>query len=166
MSAVDTKQVRCGEGGRRVLRFASIDDALRDAELIADADRKGTLKRCGNWTPGQALGHVAGWINFALDGYPPDLRPPWFVKVILRAMKGKYMRGLPAGARIPGIEGGTKNIEVLSTDEGLSRLRTAWKRLASTAPTRPNPVFGPLSHDEWIAINLRHAELHQSFFTP
>ncbi|HZW05597.1 MAG TPA: DUF1569 domain-containing protein [Phycisphaerales bacterium] len=166
MSAVDTKCVKFGEGGRRKLHFASIDDALRDAELIAESDRRGTLKRCGNWTAGQALGHVAGWITFALDGYPPDLRPPWFVKVILRMMKSKYMRGLPSGARIPKVEGGTKNTEVLSTEEGLARLRTAWQRLGKTAPTRPNPVFGQLSHDEWIALNLRHAELHQSFFVP
>lgn len=166
MSPVDTKMVRVGEGGRRHLHFASIDDALRDAQLIADAEKNGTLKRVGNWTPGQTFGHVAGWITFALDGYPPDLRPPWFVKFIMKFMKAKYMRGLPAGARIPKIEGGTKNLEVLSTEEGLARLKTAWQRLGQTAPSRPNPLFGPLPHEEWIALNLRHAELHQSFFVP
>ncbi|MDP1662316.1 MAG: DUF1569 domain-containing protein [Phycisphaerales bacterium] len=160
MSAIETKHVQ----GRRRLHFASIDDALRDAELISEADRNGTLKRLGNWTPGQAFGHIAGWIGYALDGYPPDLRPPWIIKIILRCMKSKYLRGLPAGARIPKIEGGTKNLEVYSTDEGLSRLRAAWERLAKAAPPRPNIILGELTHEEWIALNLRHAELHQSFF--
>jgi hypothetical protein len=31
-------------------------------------------------------------------------------------------------------------------------------------PAGPNPVLGKLSHQDWIKLNLRHAELHQSFF--
>jgi hypothetical protein len=166
MSVVETKHVKIGEGGRRVLHFASIDDALRDAQLIADAEKSGTLKRMGNWTPGQCFGHVSGWIVYALDGYPPDLRPPWFVKAVLRFMKSKYLKGMPAGVRIPKVEGGTKNLEMISTDEGLSRLKTAWDRLGKTCPPRANPIMGVLTHEEWIAMNLRHAELHQSFFVP
>lgn len=162
MSTVDTKHVT----GRRTLHFSSIEDALRDADLIAQAEKAGTLKPLGNWTPGQCFGHIAGWIVYALDGYPPDLRPPWFVKVIVRLMKGKYLRGMPSGVKIPKVEGGTKSIEPLSTEEGLSRLRVAWQRLGATAPRTANPIFGPLTHDEWISLNLRHAELHQSFFVP
>jgi hypothetical protein len=38
----------------------------------------------------------------------------------------------------------------------------------SRAPTgelmlSANPSMGPLSHDEWIQVHLRHAELHLSF---
>ncbi|MFT3684242.1 MAG: DUF1569 domain-containing protein [Phycisphaerales bacterium] len=124
--AVDTKHV----SGRRTLHFASIDDALRDARTLADADARGTLKPLGNWTPGQAFGHVAGWINFAFDGYPPDLRPPWFVKLLVRPMKSKYLKGLPAGISIPKVQGGTKNIELFATSDGLARLTAAWGRLA------------------------------------
>ena len=29
-----------------------------------------------------------------------------------------------------------------------------------------HPIFGKLTHDEWIAINLRHAELHLGFQVP
>lgn len=160
--SIDTKLVQ----GRRTLHFASIDDAVRDAELIAAAERSGALKRLGNWTPGQAFGHIAGWITFALDGYPPDLRPPWIVKAVCRLTKGKYLREMPAGVRIPKVEGGTKNIEQLPTEEGLARLRAAWERLQKTSPTEHNPLFGRLTHDEWIRLNLRHAELHQGFFVP
>lgn len=159
---IETKHVK----GRRSLHFASIEDALRDAQLLADAEANGTLKPLGNWTLGQTLGHIAGWINFALDGYPPDLRPPWFVKLILRAMKSKFMKGMPAGVRIPKVEAGTKNTEVLSTAEGLARYKTAWQRLGQTHPPHPNPIFGQMTHEEWITMNLRHAELHQSFFVP
>lgn len=159
---INTKHVQ----GRRTLHFASIEDALRDAQMLADAEAAGTLKPLGNWTLGQALGHIAGWINYALDGYPPDLRPPWPVKIIARAFKSRLMKGLPAGMRIGRVEGGTKHTEPMTTAEGLERYKTAWNRLSQTAPTQMNPVFGKMPHDEWITMNLRHAELHQSFFLP
>jgi hypothetical protein len=65
--------------------------------------------------------------------------------------------------RIGRIPDGTVGLDVLSTDEGLSRFRTAMQRLRDTPPTMNNPVFGPLTHDQWVQLNLRHAELHLSF---
>ena len=61
------------------------------------------------------------------------------------------------------LPGGTVGLEELSTDDGLRRFREAFTRLRQTAPTKSNPVFGPLTHEQWIALNLRHAELHLSF---
>jgi hypothetical protein len=55
---------------------------------------------------------------------------------------------------------------MLSRDDGISRYRAALERLAREAPTQPNVVFGPLTHDQWIKLNLRHAELHLSFCQP
>lgn len=160
--AVDTKHV----SSRRKLHFASIQDALRDAQLLADAEGKGTLKPLGNWTLGQTFGHLAGWINDAFDGFPPDLNPPWFIRLILKPMKSKYLKGMPAGVRIPRQKDGTKHVEVIPTAQGLARLNAAWQRLGNAAPTHPSPVFGPMTHEEWLALNLRHAELHQGFFLP
>ena len=39
-------------------------------------------------------------------------------------------------------------------------------RLDARPPDAPNPIFGRLTHDEWKAINLRHAELHMGFLHP
>ena len=54
----------------------------------------------------------------------------------------------------------------MAADEGLRRYRAAMERLRATAPTIPNPVFGRLTHEQWIQLNLRHAELHLSFQIP
>ena len=51
-------------------------------------------------------------------------------------------------------------------DEAVARVRQVMKRLENEAPAAPNVVFGPLSHEEWIALNLRHAELHLGFLIP
>ena len=67
------------------------------------------------------------------------------------------------GMRIGKLPGGTVGLDVLPAEEGLSRYRAAMERLRSTAPTIPNPVFGPLTHDQWIQLNLRHSELHLGF---
>src|SRR5262245_1336626 len=162
-TAVDTGKVT----DRRAIRFNSPADLRADISRIAAAERAGKLRRTGNWTSGQTFGHLGSWIDFAYDGYPPDLRPPWFVKLVLKMMKGRFMRGpLPAGKRIPGIEGGTKACDPCSLDDGLQRLTRAWDRLEKGPPSRPNIIFGALSHEDWVRLHLRHAELHLSFLHP
>ena len=80
-----------------------------DVDRIAAAERAGTLRRTGNWTAGQVLGHLATWMNFAYEGYPDDLNPPWVIKAILRLQRKRFFESpMPQGARIPRVEGGTK----------------------------------------------------------
>lgn len=157
---VDTRSIP----NRRPLRFDSIDIALADANHLADLDRAGRLKPLGNWTLGQTLGHLATWAEYSYTGAP--LTPPWFIKLLLRLRKKKFLYGaMPAGVKIPKVEGGTLGRDMLSTEEGLHRFDRAFTRLKTEPPTKPHLLFGPLKHEEWIAGNLRHAELHLSFFT-
>lgn len=152
---------------RRTLRFNSIDDALAEAERLVGAERDGQLVCAGHWTLGQALGHLATWANFAQDGYPPEVRAPLPARVILRLMRGRMLsKGMMSGVKIGKLPGGTLGVQPLNAEEGLRRFRAAMKRLRSTAPTIPNPVFGRLTHEQWIQLNLRHAELHLSFQCP
>jgi hypothetical protein len=48
----------------------------------------------------------------------------------------------------------------------VTRLRKVMERMKVEEPTAPNSIFGKLSHDESMALNLRHAELHLGFFVP
>jgi hypothetical protein len=147
---------------RRVIRFESAADVLAEAERIVAAERAGTLRRGGNWTPGQCFGHLAGWIGFCFDGYPVVAPPEMAARAQVR--KPTALReGLMAGFHIPGVEGGTAAIEPLATDEGLSRLRAGWSRLQGGMPRFPHPFFGMLTYEEWIMLHLRHAELHMSY---
>lgn len=160
---VDTKHVT----GRRETRFRSLDEALADAERLVGDEETGTLTQLGNWSLGRTLGHLSCWMEMPYDGYPPQINPPWFVKFIVRMMKGRYMNGrMSAGVRIPGIPEGTLGTEEMPTRDALARFRRACQRLKSEPPTRDNPLFGPLTHQEWINLNLSHAMLHLSFFAP
>jgi len=163
MASVDTKKVT----DRRALRFESLDEALRDIDSLVAAEGAGTLRRTGNWTLGQTLGHLAFWANAPFDGYPPMRRPPWIIRALIPLFRNRFLhKGLSPGFRIPSVEDGTFGIEPLSTDEGHRRVRAAFDRLGRVAPDRGNPALGPMSHEEWIALNLRHAELHLSFQHP
>jgi hypothetical protein len=135
---------------------------LADVDRLIEAERAGRLTRLGNWTLGQTLGHLATWAEFSYTGMPMPI--PWFVRVMSRMIKKKFIYGrMQSGFRIRRVEGGTLGIEPLATDVAAPRFHGAFERLAREAPTLPNKLFGPLTHDEWINLNLRHAELHLSF---
>ena len=152
---------------RRALRFDTINDALAEAERLVTAEREGRLTCVGNWKLGQALGHLATWANFAQDGYPADVRAPLPVRMVLRLMRGMVLKkGMMPGVRIGKLPGGTVGLEEMDAEEGLRRFRAAMERLRASPPTIPNPVLGPLTHEQWIQLNLRHAELHLSFQCP
>jgi hypothetical protein len=158
---VDTGKV----AGRRILRFESIDEVMADVERLAEAERAGRLGHLGNWTLGQTLGHLACWAEYSYTGTP--MKVPFFIKWILRSRKQKFLyRPMRAGVRIPAVKGGTLATEPTSLEEGLGQMRRVMERLNAEAPTKPHAIFGPLSHDEWKASHLRHAELHLGFLVP
>lgn len=163
---VHTRRVR----NRRPLRFHTTSDVLADARAIALAEERGSLTRLGNWTPGQAFGHIAAYVHFAYDGYPKvrgKSKAPWIIRFLTGFFKARFLqRGLPAGMSIPGIEGGTFAIDPMPTDVGLAKLEEALARLERETPTQENPVLGALTHEEWKLLQLRHAELHLSFQVP
>ena len=156
-----------GISQRRKLRFESIDDAVAEAERLVAAEREGRLTHVGNWRVGRALGHLATWANFAFDGYPPEVVAPWPVRLILKLMRNRILnQGMMTGVKIGRVPGGTVGTDEFTADEGSERFRAAMRRLRQNAPTRENPVFGKLTHEQWIQLNLRHAELHLGFQVP
>jgi hypothetical protein len=155
---IDTRRVQT----RRILRFESLEDVRRDVQRLAEADRAGRLERLGNWTLGQTLGHLSTWIGYSYERAP--LNPPWVVRFIVKLRKKKMLNDkMPVGVKIPGVDGGTLGTEPISTEEGVSRYTAALDRLTRETPTAPSVIFGHLTHDEWIKLNLRHAELHLGF---
>lgn len=148
---------------RRKLRFNSLDEAIAEADRLVAAQRQGRLAQLGNWTLGQALNHIAGWAEFSYTQCP--LKTPFIIRLILWLRKRSFLYGpMPAGVIIPGVANGTLVTEPAALEEGLSRFKAAFQRLKTEPPTHPSPALGQLTHDEAIAINLRHAELHLGFF--
>jgi len=151
---------------RRPVRLASMRDYQAEVRRIAAAERDGRVRRSGNWSVPVVFNHLAAWMEYPFDGYPGK-GPPWFVRILGRLMKSRVFAGpMRPGFRLPGVPGGTLGIEDGPLDHAETRLINAIERLERLAPTAPNPVFGPLAHDEWKMLNLGHAELHLSFLHP
>ncbi|MBX3390564.1 MAG: DUF1569 domain-containing protein [Phycisphaeraceae bacterium] len=164
MEAVNTAKLKVSPEGVRDLHFSSLDEVLAEADRIAAAERDGRLKQIGNWSAGQIFNHLATWIDYSYDGFPPQLSPPWFVRLIVKLQKHKFMNGaMPRGVRIPGIENGTLATESVPLEEGVRHLRASLERLKREKPTQRSVLFGEMTHEEWIKGTLRHAELHMSF---
>ncbi len=154
--------VDTGKVVRRVVRFETVDQAIAEAERIARMAGEGKIEYLGNWDASQILNHVAAWAEYAY--VPNPVRAPWFVRLLVRPLKGKFLnKGLPAGRWIPRIPGGTTNIEKVPVEQALARFQKAFARLKSEPPTQASPVFGRMTQEEAIKLNLRHAELHMGF---
>lgn len=157
--AVNTKQVK-----RREVRYESLDEALTDMNQLAALERNNKLARLGNWTLGQAIGHVATWAEFAYTPNPLP-RPPFFIRLLMPLLKGRFLnKGFPAGVEIPGVEGGTIGTEEMPTHAAIERFTAVAERLKREAPTQPSPAFGMMNKEDGTKLQLRHAELHMSFF--
>lgn len=156
--AVDTRKVP-----RRELHFATLEEALADAETLA----AGSHETTGNWSLGQILSHLARTIDANLDGV--DGKPPLPMRllgplrpiILKRIVFGKSMAPgftLPEQFRKQFIP---QDDSVL--DESIAHYRSAVARVAAAQQIPKHPFFGNMSMDEVRRLHLRHAELHLSF---
>jgi hypothetical protein len=157
--SINTKHVK-----RRQVRYETLDDAMTDMKAMAVLERENKLNQLGNWSLGQAIGHVATWAEFAFTPNPLP-RPPFFIRMLLPLLRGRFLnKGFPAGVMIPGVEGGTIGTEPMPTHAAIERFVAVADRLQHEAPTQPSPAFGRMNQKDGIKLQLRHAELHMSFF--
>lgn len=160
---IDTAKVT----GRRQIRFASIPDLAVEIDRIVAAEKAGRLGRVGNWTAGQIFGHLAKWIEMSYQGFP--FRVPGLVRFFIGFSRNKILRdGFKPGTHLP-----KKTLDKVGAyqdmpvEEGALRLKRALARLkAGEIPPHESPAFGKLSLQEWVQLQLRHAELHLSFLHP
>lgn len=158
--AVNTAKV----SGRRVLRFSDFSDLMADAERVATHP----CRQLGNWTVGQTLEHLAISSACPFDG-PGKFVAPWYVRyLIIPFIKNSIMtqpmspgRHLPKAAEAELVP--APNVDPL---KGLEHLKRTLERFKSETPHYAHPALGKLAFQEWVALTLRHAELHLSFLVP
>jgi hypothetical protein len=158
---IDTKKAP-----RRELSFHCTGCLKEDLARIEAAHRAGTLRATGNWTPGENLDHVARTWEYALDGWPAAVRPNLIIRLFARTMKSRFTSGrtLPAGFGYGAMAPHLEPRPGCTLEDGLARLRAVVDRLDRGERMEvESPAFGRLSHDEWMRLNLAHAQLHLGF---
>lgn len=159
---IDTRKVT----GRRTVHFDSLDELARDVERLRDAAASGSVEALGNWSLGQATQHLARFMTCSIEGFdkaPFFLRP---VGMVLQLFQGRRIlnRPPPPGLRIPHTLTFFPDAEVEDA-AGATELLAVIDRLSQgTRCQQPSPLLGKISHEQWIKLHLRHAELHMSFF--
>ncbi|HJZ55868.1 MAG TPA: DUF1569 domain-containing protein [Gemmataceae bacterium] len=152
---------------RRKLTFASLDDAVRDAEnLLA----KG-YDRAGNWDLAQCCHHLAVLMTYPIDGFPrlpfplnmgtwllrKTIAPGWLKKVL---KSGVWPAGTPTDKRTVPTAGGNDTEAVAGFRQAVERL------LAHTGPFQPSPLFGMLDKETLVRMHRIHTAHHLSFLVP
>jgi hypothetical protein len=155
--AVDTGKVTT----RRKVEYASLQDVLADAERMAS----GNPATLGNWSAGQIFAHLARSFNNSIDG--AEYKAPWYFRLLGRILKKQLLNGpMSPGFKLPAWAAGSLEPAPTSTEEGLNALRNAVARQERESTRVPDPVFGPMSPEEWRKLHLKHAALHMSFLVP
>ena len=151
---------------RRELRLDSLAAAVADAESLLERG----YDRAGNWSLAQCCDHLTNWLTYPLDGFPKSPLPVRLALRVMRAVSGRRLlekflaEGMPAGrptipASVPA-PGGDDAAAVERFKQAAARY------FAHDEPKLPSPLFGPLTHDEGLAVQTRHAAHHLSFLIP
>lgn len=157
--AVQITVDRGGELVRPHLSFQSLDDVLKEAERLSRVD----AHPLGSWSLGQALDHLAPWMEFSIDGVPAHVG--WPLRLLLRPFRKQIIRRpMRSGFRWPA-DADPRLVpqEPVGKKDGLEHLRRAVARLRAEPQRAPSPLLGQLTAEEWEQLHLRHAEHHLSF---
>jgi uncharacterized protein DUF1569 len=152
---------------RRPLVFNGLDDVVRDAESLLASG----YEKAGNWDLAQVCNHLADWMGFPIDGFP---KPPAPVRAMLWVMKKAIGRkkllqyladksfpaGKPTMPQTVHSVGGDPRAAVGGLKQNVERLK------AYAGEIVPSPLFGPMTKDEAVGMQLVHAAHHLSFLIP
>ncbi len=149
--------------------FHSVKELQAELDTIEAAHQAGTLSTAGGWTVGQNLEHCTKIMISAFDGFDPDMKVPFPIKLLgklifkpmIKNPKGQMKPGikLPANAR------GILPADEVSVEDGLAMMRTQLARIdAGEKMLHNSPVMGKMTHELWILMHLNHCRLHFGYF--
>ena len=147
---------------RRPVAFVTLQDVLKDVRHLSGVD----VTCVGNWSFAQILEHLARAIDASIDGF--SFRANWLVRVLVAPLiKNRLLtRPMKPGIRLPRRANSYLPDPDTDFNSAHTPLESAVQRLATTTPTAAHPFLGRLSDREWLALHLRHAEMHLSFVVP
>ena len=152
---------------RRPLVFNDLDEVVRDAEHL---QAKG-YERAGNWDLAQCCTHLSEWLRFPVEGFPKAPAPIRAVFWVLRKTVGrkKLLTYITTGSFPAGKPTMPQTVPPSGGDarEAIAKLKASVERLKAYAgPIVPSPLFGPMTKDEAVRMQLVHCAHHLSFLIP
>jgi len=147
---------------RRTLHFHTLDDLAQDIQAL----HKSGATSSGDWTPGQIVWHVAAVMQASIEGFPFSFSFP--LRILGRLIRQRSLtKGFPRGLKIPGkARPAFDPLPGMTFDVAVAGLAATILKAGQSKMTQASPIFGPLTHEQWVRFHCRHAELHFSFMHP
>ncbi len=163
-TVIDTRKV----AQRRKLQFHTLHEILRDVEQLAAVTSETGESICadGNWTPAQIVEHVTFFIDGAIDGF--TFTAPLLIRVLARPFKKRILtKPMKPGVKLPARMNVVLPDPQTTWEDAVSALRDTVARIdTGERMTQPSPLLGAMTHEDWVKLHCRHAEMHFSFMHP
>jgi hypothetical protein len=162
-ATIDTRRV----ANRRPVHLPTIDDLVAEVDRVIAAASAGKVRPLGNWSPAQVLWHIGRLIELSFDGFPFRYRrgPEWITRLFrLLAWRRLIALAFRPGFKNPPEAAGLEPDPSVSLDAAAAYLAHQVARIRNgERMTQECSIEGPYTHQQWVYIHLRHAELHLSF---
>ena len=156
--AVNTKKA-----AHREQTFNSLDDLQAELDRIREAHERGALRTTGNWSIGQILQHLATAWKMGLDGV--DFKAPLLLRAVCMPLRNRLAhKPTPRGIRLRGKSKSLEPQAEVAFENGWADLERTLARVRhGERLDKPSALFGRMSHEQWMAMDLNHSAMHLGF---
>ncbi len=152
---------------RRSLTFDNLDQVKQEIDRLL----AGGYTKTGNWNLSQVCGHLHDWMRFAMDGYPQAPAPIrlmlWLMKVTTGRRQFESVLKNGFKDRLPTMPQTVPDADRASDAESVKQLTDTINRFQThSGPIVASPLFGPVTRDEALKLQLAHCAHHLSFLNP
>lgn len=145
--------------------FRTLDELRAELDAVEGAERAGTLRATGGWSPGQILEHCGKLMRFSFDGFG-EACAPWILRVVGSTLfKPRLGKGqMKPGIKLPKSAAVLLPRDSVPFDEGMGLIRSQLARVAAgETMTEDSPVLGKMTHEQWVLLHLDHCRMHMGF---
>ena len=151
---------------RRKLSFTDLDQDTEDARRLLTA---GYQSR-GKWDLAQVCAHLNDWMCFPMDGYPPAPLPVrcilWMIKVTFGRRQLKTVLSDGFRDSLPTMPATVHAADENTDAEAVDQLAATIDRFKSfDGPFYASPIYGDLTPEQHLKLQLAHCAHHLSFLS-
>jgi hypothetical protein len=152
----------------RQLTFSHLEQVMPEVDRLA---RDG-YRPLGEWDLAQCCEHLRLWMQYPIDGYPPTPLPMQMMVAIMRWTVGRRWLGQILATRKMRAGGPTLPVSVPQAGQiDLPAAVDGLRRMIARVQQRPqeryrSPIFGELTHEQFVELHCVHAAHHLSFLVP